>query len=124
MGLCTILSRLHSTQSPPSGIMNTPTVNELPPFAGGRDVLPSRFEEARIEGARMGQLELGAPSTLRGVRVTAQCSPADVFAAEKAAGVIPIGLRRHQPPGSTQQQGASSPVVMMGPGGRVMREVQ
>ena len=101
--------------------MNTPVVEELPPFAGGSNAPPSRYEEARIEGVRRGQLELGAPSTIPGMMVTSRCSPADVFAAERAAGVIPLALRRPPPPGSLP--GTPSQVVVMGPRGCGMHPV-
>lgn len=101
--------------------MNTPAVPELPPFAGRSDAPPSRYEEARIEGVRRGQLELGAPSTLPGMMVTPRCSPADVFTAERDAGVVPLALRRPPPPGSLP--GTPAEVVVMGPRGRDMRPV-
>ena len=87
-----------------------------PPFEGRKPLLPTRYELARIEGTRIAQLQLCAPSTVPDVVVGPNCSPADAYAVELDRGCVPLALIRPPPPGS--RPSTKSRVVTLGPGGR------
>lgn len=81
--------------------MQTPPSDTPPPFAGASGLMrPTVYDLARIEGARIGQLELCAPSTIPGLFVSPSVSPKDVYEAELKHGCVPIVLRKPPPPGS------------------------
>ena len=57
----------------------------------------TRFERARIVGARALQIAMGAP-VLLDVPITGLINPVDLALAEFREGVIPITVRRTVPP--------------------------
>ncbi len=60
----------------------------------------TRFEKARIVGARSLQISMGAPILIEGdERLT---SPIDIAMAELEAGILPITIRRTLPDGTFQ----------------------
>ncbi len=60
----------------------------------------TRFEKARIVGARALQLSMGAPVLLD--LNSAERSPINIAILELEAGVLPISIRRSLPDGSSQ----------------------
>ena len=93
-----------------------------PPFGGCKLLLPTRYELARMEGTRLPQLELCAPSTVTGMVVGPNCSPKDAYAEELRRGLVPLAFIRPPPVGSPA--GTKARVVTLGPGGRDVREVE
>jgi len=75
--------------------MQTPPTTVPHPFAGSKDdEVPNKFDLARIEGARLAQLKMNAPSTVRGVQMSPLVSAEDVYAAELKHGTIPVVLQK------------------------------
>ena len=61
----------------------------------------TRFERARIVGARSLQIAMGAPILLRPSKTTT--SPIDIAVEELNRGILPITIRRTLPDGVTHQ---------------------
>lgn len=61
----------------------------------------TRFERARIVGARSLQIAMGAPILLRPSKTTT--SPIDIAVEELKRGILPITIRRTLPDGVTYQ---------------------
>jgi DNA-directed RNA polymerase subunit K/omega len=60
----------------------------------------TRFERARVVGARALQVSMGAPVLLD--NVVASMSPIDIALLELEEGVLPISIRRALPDGTSQ----------------------
>lgn len=60
----------------------------------------TRFERARVVGARALQVSMGAPVLLDSVE--ASMSPIDIALLELEEGVLPISIRRALPDGTSQ----------------------
>ncbi len=60
----------------------------------------TRFERARVVGARALQVSMGAPVLMDGVE--ASMSPIDIALLELEEGVLPISIRRALPDGTSQ----------------------
>src|SRR5206468_10398674 len=60
----------------------------------------TRFERARVVGARALQVSMGAPVLLDNVE--ASMSPIDIALLELEEGVLPISIRRALPDGTSQ----------------------
>ena len=60
----------------------------------------TRFERARVVGARALQVSMGAPVLMEGIDAT--MSPIDIALLELGEGVLPISIRRALPDGTSQ----------------------